>query len=421
MPNLNSGTTRIHWFIIVIAAVAFRSAMGAISEGEMDTEGNIIKGGGDCKDMDSRCSFWASIGECDKNPTYMHSSCAVSCGTCNKASTLHALKDPDAECDPNDAFCLAAKAQANVPKGSNPDGSPRAVNAKECLDRHGSCSNWASQGECDINPGWMIINCPSSCQACHLRDPKIRCNRENLNMSTTPAYKPGDMEAMFGSIMDRFGSQYDITVHSTSPWVVTFENFLTNAEADALIATQKKWERSTDSGKMNEFGEVGRVLSTGRTSSNSWCDRSCMANTKVSNLLSKIEDVIGIGRENYESFQVLRYEIGQKYNAHHDYGVEDVGKACGPRILTFFLYLSDVEEGGETAFPLLDIAVKPKKGRALLWPSTLDANPERIDARTRHEARPVVKGRKFAANSWIHLYNFNVPNLWGCTGTFDEA
>jgi hypothetical protein len=60
-----------------------------------------------------------------------------------------------------------------------------------------------------------------------------------------------------------------------------------------------------------------------------------------------------------------------------------------------------------------------------------------------HEARPVIQGErisnillkidlrlypflsvhsgtKFAANSWIHLYNYEVPNLWGCTGTFDE-
>jgi 2OG-Fe(II) oxygenase superfamily len=43
--------------------------------------------------------------------------------------------------------------------------------------------------------------------------------------------------------------------------------------------------------------------------------------------------------------QVLRYELGQKYNTHHDYGREDKAKPCGPRVLTFFLYLSDVEEG----------------------------------------------------------------------------
>ena len=64
--------------------------------------------------------------------------------------------------------------------------------------------------------------------------------------------------------------------------------------------------------------------------------------------------------------------------------------------------------------------VKPKKGKALLWPSTLSEDPERQDMRTMHEARPVIKGIKFAANSWIHLYNFVQPNLWGCTGTFDE-
>ena len=39
--------------------------------------------------------------------------------------------------------------------------------------------------------------------------------------------------------------------------------------------------------------------------------------------------------------------------------------------------------------------------------------------RTYHEACTVTKGVKYAANAWVHLYNFAVPNLWGCTGIFD--
>lgn len=72
------------------------------------------------------------------------------------------------------------------------------------------------------------------------------------------------------------------------------------------------------------------------------------------------------------------------------------------------------------AFPGLDLAIKPVKGRAVLWPSTLDRDPEEQDVRTMHEARPVVRGTKYAANAWIHLYDFMVPNLWGCTGAFEQ-
>ena len=50
----------------------------------------------------------------------------------------------------------------------------------------------------------------------------------------------------------------------------------------------------------------------------------------------------------------------------------------------------------------------------------LDSKPDSIDMRTLHEAKPVIKGKKLAANSWIHLYNYRIPNLWGCTGTFDN-
>ena len=225
---------------------------------------------------------------------------------------------------------------------------------------------------------------------------------------------------MFSTISSRYGNQYDINIVSTDPWIVTFDNFLTDDEVDAIISTQKRWERSTDSGLTNEFGETGRVLSSGRTSTNSWCDQYCQDHPLVKNAMKKIEEVTFIPKDNYESFQVLHYDFGQYYKTHHDFGIEDNALACGPRILTFFLYLSDVEEGGETNFPTLNIAVKPKKGRALLWPSVLDSNLNRIDSRTRHEAKPVIKGIKYAANAWIHLFNYAVPNLWACTGSVDE-
>jgi hypothetical protein len=118
-------------------------------------------------------------------------------------------------------------------------------------------------------------------QACHLRDPHVRCPRSALNMSETPSYLPGDMNAMFEGLIDKYSNTYDITVLSRDPWVVTFDNFLTDLEAKSLISTVTHWEHSTDTGSANEFGEEGRILSQGRTSSNAWCGRDCAANPNV--------------------------------------------------------------------------------------------------------------------------------------------
>jgi len=68
-------------------------------------------------------------------------------------------------------------------------------------------------------------------------------------------------------------------------------------------------------------------------------------------------------------------------------------------MLTLYLYLNDVENGGGTNFDQLDVTVMPKRGRALLWPSVLDSNPDVKDGRTTHQALPVGKDSlKFGAN-----------------------
>ena len=70
------------------------------------------------------------------------------------------------------------------------------------------------------------------------------------------------MDAIFSRMASDYHLRYNVTVHSTSPWIVTFDNFVTDIEIDALISTVSgNWERSTDTGAVNEFGEAGRVIS----------------------------------------------------------------------------------------------------------------------------------------------------------------
>ena len=78
------------------------------------------------------------------------------------------------------------------------------------------------------------------------------------------------------------------------------------------------------------------------------------------------------------------------------------------------MYLSDVEEGGETHFTKLNLTVAPRKGLAILWPSVLSADVSATDERTHHEARPVVRGLKYAANFWIHMHDFQSFHAAGC-------
>ena len=127
-----------------------------------------------------------------------------------------------------------------------------------------------------------------------------------------------------------------------------------------------------------------------------------------------MENITGIPEANGEHLQLLKYQEGQFYKSHHDYIAHHVDRAQHVRILTVFLYLNDVEEGGGTHFNTLKLTVQPKQGRVVIWPSVLDDKPSKKDKRTNHEALPVKKGVKYGANAWLHQRDFKVPYSRSC-------
>lgn len=312
-----------------------------------------------------------------------------------------------------------------IPANAAPSNNP-------CQDRFSICKSEAERGTCSLSPGWMIVHCCKSCDeelgASKLIDPNVRCTKEFLNI-TEPAWQPGDLNKLFESWVkeDKF-QQYEPKVISSpnaefggidGPWVLTFDNFFSEEEAQAFIDAghEAGFDRSTDRGEVNALGEQEKVTSQNRTSTNAWCIGKCEEVPAVKRLTERIESVTGVPKRNFESFQILQYQLNQYYLSHHDSSDLEF-LVSGLRILTFFLYLTDVEEGGETKFDSLGVQVKPKRGRALVWPSVMNEDPAIWDPRTYHEAMPVIKGTKYAANHWLHLYDFEIASLYGCVGSF---
>lgn len=280
----------------------------------------------------------------------------------------------------------------------------------------------------------MIVNCCKSCDDeegfGYLLDDEVRCDPKRLN-AAVPAWKDGSLNELFARwATDDAYERYEAHVISSpgrahgaefdGPWVMTFDNFLDGVEIGQLLEGASYgdgFQRSIDHvGNLEGAGETAKETSAYRTSSSAWCSQKCASLQGVQRITKRIEALTGIPDGNFESFQIVQYQKGQFYKSHHDSSSANKDRIAGHRVLTFLLYLNEVGEGGETRFTNLDITVTPKKGRALVWPSVLNEDPNTSDMRTTHEAMEVTGGIKYTANHWIHQYDFQNANLWGCTG-----
>lgn len=336
-----------------------------------------------CRDQVDACSGWADAGECESNPTYMDLSCPLSCGLCGGA-----IRRPRSA--PRRLYETARRLVAG------------------CRDESDECGGWAASGECASNPRYMEARCPRACNAGCAAD-RPACRRSNA----TAAVADGDVGRMFRRLLAEY-PQYRPRALSSDPYVVVLDDFVTPDEAARIRELcAPHFSRSL----------AGDKVAEARTSHQCWGMRpNFLSNAAVRAVTARIGALTMTDERNAEYFQVVRYEVGQFYQTHHDQNSAPFTPQ-GARLYTFFVYLNTPEEGGGTRFNDLGLTVEPRLGRAVLWPSVMDSSVGLPELRTHHEALRVAKGEKYGANLWIHMHDFKTPAEKGCElthkNTFD--
>lgn len=186
---------------------------------------------------------------------------------------------------------------------------------------------------------------------------------------------------------------------------ILYEGMLSDEECEHIKTVSGPYlKRSAVVGK--NFSNVETRI---RTSAGAFLDRGM--DPTITAIEDRVARLTGVPADRGEGLQVLHYTDAQEYQPHYDFfepQSEDEARMMaqpGNRIGTMIFYLNDVEEGGSTYFPQLQLAVHPKKGSAV-WFGYLgeDGVPDR---RSEHAGLPVISGEKWIATKWLRERTFN--------------
>ena len=190
-----------------------------------------------------------------------------------------------------------------------------------------------------------------------------------------------------------------------NPNVALIEGLLDHTECEQLIELSRgKLRRSEVVDKQSGRFEVSAV----RTSEGTYFARG--ESDLVGRLEARIAALLGVPAENGEPLQILHYGPGGEYLAHHDYfDPADPGSAAhlavgGQRVATVVLYLNDVEEGGETTFPDIEMSVSARRGCAVYFEYFNQG--QSCDTRCLHAGAPVIRGEKWVATKWVRQFPY---------------
>jgi prolyl 4-hydroxylase len=186
-----------------------------------------------------------------------------------------------------------------------------------------------------------------------------------------------------------------------SPLIRTFPDFALPGTCNWLIARSRKRLQRTST-----FDASPQQLDAVHTRTNSSVFFDLMETDLVNVLLQvRMAACTGLPFSHLEVPAVLHYDVGQQISDHYDFidpatpDYDEQISKVGQRIITFFVYLNDDYEAGETAFPRLGINYRGRRGEGLFLVNA--SKDGHADTRTLHAGRPVEQGTKWLVSQFI--------------------
>jgi prolyl 4-hydroxylase len=178
---------------------------------------------------------------------------------------------------------------------------------------------------------------------------------------------------------------------------VNLKNILSYHEAKSIIEiAEPSFERS----QVVVHGDSNFQILDARTSSTSYIPDH---NREVfSNLEKRISLITKLPPSHIETFQVARYEPGQKFTEHFDFFDNEDQFSSSNRKYTCLIYLNDLKSddlGGSTEFNELDVKIRPSIGNGIIW-ANLDKN-NIPDYHTLHAGNPPDNSVKYILTAWV--------------------
>lgn len=225
------------------------------------------------------------------------------------------------------------------------------------------------------------------------------------------AIREAESDASFIAEASRDAEQRIVEI-SDSPRIYQLDDFFSDGECDSLREHGlPHLQQSLTIDRANGSTVVDKV----RTNMQMYVSKEdSVQHPLIRRIVRRLYRLARIPLGHGEQVQIGRYRVGEKYDCHYDSEVR-VGVL---RAATVIVYISDVDSGGDTIFPMGEDChelgtccdatslgqlkrVHPKKGRALLFYShDLDGS---LNANTLHCSCPVVQGEKWIMQAWFRV------------------